>query len=100
VLRLMIIFGALLLAACDNPGGISDADYAKYKEYGAPKILYSCTTPGKLEYDPKEKGSKIGKPETSVGYTAGIGVGATYNKLLGDAKKECNGEFKVLDSKH
>jgi hypothetical protein len=33
----------LFLSACGNPGEISDADYAAYKQLGAPKILYSCT---------------------------------------------------------
>lgn len=33
-----------------------------------------------------------------VGYVAGIGPGATYNKLLTDAQKDCVGDFKILKS--
>lgn len=109
---------ALSLAACGNPGGISDSDYAKYKELGAPKILYSCNRGQALAADPKEileclkmkddpakelacveKAKRDPKPIIDVGYVAGIGSAVTYNKLLSDAKAECSGEFKVLDSK-
>jgi len=34
----------------------------------------------------------------NVGYVAGIGRDATYNKLLTDAQKECIGDFKILKS--
>jgi len=114
----MIIFGALVLSACGKPDGISDADYAKYKEFGAPKILYSCKREGAYSVDFNavskcaqikddhvkqaqclEKTSQTGKPTTTVGYAAGVGVEATYNKLIDDAKSECDGEFKVLDGK-
>jgi hypothetical protein len=108
---------ALLLAACGNPGGISDSDYAKYKELGAPKILYSChkgETLGfdlnavvecfKLKDDPAklacaENAKREKQPIIDVGYAAGVGVAVTYNELFNDAKAGCDGEFKVLDSK-
>jgi len=116
----------LLLSACGNPGGISDSDYAKYKELGAPKILYSCTKEGRLDaaavlqcmaIKNEDADKKIAclektqsdakKPIIDVGYAAGVGVAVTYNKLLGDAKAACDsdssrfskGEFKVLESK-
>ena len=104
-----------LLAACGNPGDISDSEYAKYKELGAPKILYSCAigdpqivrlqasancmVQGDLSDSCVEKAMSNWKPDVNVGYAAGIGVAVTYNKLLGDAKNSCNGEFKILDSK-
>lgn len=109
---------ALLLSACGNPGGISDSDYAKYKELGAPKILYSCHKGETLGVDLDavvecfkfkddldkelactEKAKREIKPIIDVGYAAGVGVAVTYNKLLSDAKARCKGEFKVLDSK-
>lgn len=70
-----------LVSACGNPGGIDDEFYEKYKKMGAPKILYQC--------------------DSQVGYTAGVGIAATYNKILQDAEAECGspGKFKVLESK-
>ena len=69
-----------LLAACDGkPSGVSDEFYEKYKQLGAPKILYQCND--------------------EVGYTAGVGIHATYNKILKDAKVGCWKKFKVLESK-
>lgn len=121
--RLGICATALLLAACDNPGGIADSEYAKYKELGAPKILYSCNEGKKtLGADPKivdeclritddslegldkqlacmKRAKREIKPIIDIGYAAGVGAAVTYNKLLSDAKAECKGEFKVLDSK-
>lgn len=41
--HLLSYLSVLSLAACGNPGGISDSEYANYKELAAPKILYSCT---------------------------------------------------------
>ena len=113
-----IYAAAVLLTACGNPGGISDSDYAKYKELGAPKILYSCNKGETLDFDlnammecPKlkndpakefacvEKAKREKKPIIDVGYAAGVGVAVTYNKLLSDTKAGCDGKFKVLDSK-
>lgn len=110
-----------LLASCGNPGGIPDEQYAKYKELGAPKILYLCSEaqslikklsdacPGisatptesdlacikkaqKRYIDPNEK-------MPTVGYAAGIGSEATYNHILNKAKIECHGDFKILEYK-
>jgi hypothetical protein len=105
----------MFLASCGNPGGISDEEYAKYNELGAPKILYSCTSNKdswfavchlkKTYNECSEEFMKLdsSSPEliehTRVGYSAGIGMASTYNKLLTDAKEECEGEFKVLESK-
>ncbi len=41
--RLLAFTAIVLLSACGKPSGISDEEYAKYKEFGAPKILYSCS---------------------------------------------------------
>jgi len=104
---------AFLLTACGNPGGISDENYAKYKELGAPKILYSCNRGERVlinakcrEIEDNAKRLQCSEAEApekqaviDVGYTAGIGIGATYNKILSDAKGQCDGEFKILDSK-
>lgn len=109
----------LIVAACGNPGEISDAEYAKYKELGAPKILYSCNRGETLGFDMNavfecqklletapekasacmDKAKRQKKPIIDVGYTAGIGTSATYNKILDDAKHGCSGDFKVLESK-
>lgn len=112
-----IIFASIMLTSCGNPGDVSDEEYKKYKELGAPKILYSCTRTYNwlmvCTVEAKDRGSsrdcvdeaiknnrlKEEVKRTEVGYSAGIGIGATYNKLLTDSKKECEGEFKVLESK-
>lgn len=110
------IAAVLLLAACGNPGGIADAEYAKYKELGAPKILNSCTKEGLMSpaavaqcMGIENANEKIAcldnalsagkKPIVDVGYTAGVGIAATYNKILSDAKNGCSGDFKILESK-
>ncbi len=68
-----------LLAGCDGkPSGISDEFYEKYKILGAPKILYQC-------------GDK-------VGYSAGVGINATYNRIVEDARKKCDEKFKIMES--
>jgi len=101
----------LSLAACGNPGGISDSEYAAFKELGAPKLLYSCATKDTdLEArasfqcggDRKSSCYKdyiASNSEGSVSSVAGVGAAVTYNKLLADAKAGCSGNFKVLDSK-
>lgn len=120
-----IYAAAFFLSACGNPGGISDSDYAKYKELAAPKILYSCTRERHMDataalqcLEIKNANKELAclekvqsdtkKPFIDVGYAAGVGVAVTYNKLLGDAKAACDkdisirfskGEFKILDSK-
>jgi hypothetical protein len=102
------------LAACGNPGGISDTSYKEYKELGAPKILYSCSI-GSPDSQAlincrssdlaaekacsKELFGKGENPIVTVHTIAGVGVNATYNKILGEAKMGCSGKIEVLDSK-
>jgi len=110
----------LLLTACGNPGEISDEEYTKYKELGTPKIIYSCATTYDWRNSPSgllERAHCALMPDVekavnctqklkditpittvNVGYVAGIGLGVTYNKLLTDARDECSGEFKILES--
>ena len=114
----LLVAITVMLSGCGNPGDISDAEYAKYKELAAPKILYAChlnfkdISPKKLatceqEYkaDPKRHLECVNKVVDTAervkrfGYAAGIGFAVTYNSLLADAKAECSGELKVLKSK-
>jgi len=70
---------AWLLVACDGkPSGISDEFYEKYKLLGAPKVLYQCGD--------------------NIGYSAGVGMNATYNHIVSEAEKECRGKFSILES--
>lgn len=65
------------LSACGNPGGIDDDFYEKYNKMGAPKFLYQCGD--------------------EIGYSAGVGLAATYNKLLEDAEIQCKPKkLKIL----
>ncbi len=80
-MKKIILLGCVssLLAACGGkPSGIDDEFYEKYKLLGAPKILYQC-------------GDKIG-------YSAGVGIDATYNHIVGEAEKECREKFEILES--
>jgi hypothetical protein len=93
---------------------MSDEDYKKYKDFAAPKILYSCTEQGvprsgyakcnpngdinKLA-DCMDAASKNVEKVTVVNYTAGLGGGVTYNEIMNQAKNSCRGDFKILDSK-
>ena len=130
--HLILCSFVLLLSACGKPNGISDAEYAKYKEFGSPKILFSCATPNFLSSaaldELRDKGlasieqcrtiegtieakkacaDKVLKdaervvkdipPTIEIGYRVGVGMGATYNKILGEAKKDCRGEFSILE---
>ena len=70
--------GGLLLACSGRPSGVSDEFYEKYKLMGAPKILYQC---GEV-----------------VGYSAGVGMNATYNHIVNDAEKKCSEKFKILEN--
>ena len=74
----LIYFGCIccLLSACGNPGGITDDFYEKYKNKGAPKILYQCGD--------------------EIGYSAGIGLAATYNKLLESAEVDCGSKKLII----
>ena len=76
---LVCILGTLLVA-CGNPGGVDNEFYEKYAKMGAPKILYQCAS--------------------RIGYSVGIGINATYNKLVQDAERDCaDDDFKILASK-
>ncbi len=76
---LVCILGTLLVA-CGNPGGVDDEFYEEYAKMGAPKILYQCAS--------------------RIGYSVGIGINATYNKLVQDAERDCaEDDFKILASK-
>jgi len=114
----------LLLTACGNPGGISDADYAEYKELSAPKFLYTCTVDARfsaaglkvmqkcLQIDDLPKQFECMDqfedeiPIVITNYIARVGGGSTYNKMLIEAKEECEnigdgatiGELEILDS--
>ena len=77
---LLVSFLGALLVACGNPGGVDNEFYEKYAKMGAPKILYQCAS--------------------RIGYSVGIGINATYNKLVQDAERDCaDDDFKILASK-
>lgn len=77
---LLVSFLGTLLVACGNPGGVDNEFYEKYAKMGAPKILYQCAS--------------------RIGYSVGIGINATYNKLVQDAERDCaDDDFKILASK-
>lgn len=100
------------LAGCGNPGGVSDDFYAKFKQLAGPKILYSCTTTSdsnaikqSIECLSREATGECSKSslekaktKVDVGYVAGIGAMATYNKLLQDTQAECAGTFEVIEA--
>jgi hypothetical protein len=103
-----------MLAGCGNPGGLSDAQYNEYKQLGAPKILYSCTTTsdgnnarqsmeclglGQTSGRCSESSLEKAKTRVNVGYVAGVGPLSTYNKIIQDLQAECPGKLDVLDSK-
>ena len=108
----VVLFVIANLAGCGNPGGISDTDYARFKQLSAPKLLYSCTTTSDgnamdqmiecLRNGSRDKCSESAleeaKTKTVVGYAAGVGAMTTYNKLLQDAEEQCAGVFEILDS--
>ena len=78
--KLLVCILGTLLVACGNPGGVDDEFYEKYAKMGAPKILYQCAS--------------------RIGYSVGIGINATYNKLVQDAERDCaDDDFKILASK-
>jgi hypothetical protein len=114
----MIFVVVLMLTGCENPGGMSDENYAEYKELGAPKILYTCQQEEQLavnfealkkcseikddrsrEMDCIKNASRTVKPPAGVGYVAGLGPSQPYNKLLSDLKEECKGQLKIIHSK-
>ena len=78
--KLLVCILGTLLVACGNPGGVDNEFYEKYAKMGAPKILYQCAS--------------------RIGYSVGIGINATYNKLVQDAERDCaDDDFKILASK-
>lgn len=113
----LVLLAALVVGGCGNPGGISDADYAAFKELAAPKILYSCikkqeeliaqmschehslsSKSGALE-DCVKKYKDEHPPQVDVGYIAGTGIASNYNQILLKAKSGCKGELKILEGK-
>lgn len=77
---LVVVCIGVSLVACGNPGGVDDEFYEKYTKMGAPKILFQCAN--------------------RIGYSVGIGINATYNKLVQDAERDCDDDdFKILQSK-
>lgn len=104
-----------------NPGGISDAEYSKFKLLAPPKLLYSCTrkpTSDALLQMRKEcaKSGRSGceqkafefgeaKTETVVQFVGGPET-STYDELLRDARRKCaedsgsmgGGILRVLES--
>ena len=69
---------SLLVACGGKPSEISDEFWEKYQQLGAPKILYQCGD--------------------QIGYSAGVGVAATYNHIVQEAEKGCREKFKILKS--
>jgi hypothetical protein len=112
----IVLLAAFVVGGCGNPGGISDAEYASFKELAAPKILYSCTHK-RDEFKAKlacyeaslSAGNAFDKcvakyhddnpPEVDVAYIAGTGIASNYNKILIKAKGDCSGELKILEGK-
>lgn len=112
--RCLMSAAMALVAGCGNPGDISDADYAAYKELAPPKILYRCKQSGssgsfsadaikacdRFRSDAKKEQQCIesarSETPTETKYRAGVGFAVTYNKLLNDAKRECLGGFELI----
>jgi hypothetical protein len=105
---------AALIAGCGNPGDLSDADYAAFKELASPKILYRCkqSDPSTFSAKAVEDCSRFRsdarkeqeciesarrEPATETKYRAGVGFAVTYNKLLSEAKQECSGGFELIE---
>lgn len=93
-----------------TPSGISNTDYEDYQQLAGPKILYSCTQMVAVDFRNLAENLSCMREgntdeecrlKTTVDYKAGIGIAATYNKLLGEAKDECSGEqatFKIIEN--
>ena len=104
-----------------NPGGISDARYARFKGASSPKVLYSCTrTPTRGAFSRDERAClKTGRSnceakidelvkaatKTSVDFVAGAGM-STYDQVLMEARQSCGKgvgstetvEFRILEA--
>ncbi len=75
---------ASALTACGSPEGLTDEQYAVYKQLGAPKILFSCV--------------RLGETTPSVGYRYGNNPFASFNSILDAAKADCEGgNIKIID---
>jgi hypothetical protein len=121
---LLFILAAVALWAIflrGNPGGISDARYARYQGASPPKVLFSCTrTPTRKAFYREEKDClKTGRSnceakidelvkaatKTNVDFVVGDGI-STYDQLLREAKQTCNKaigseevvEFRILEA--
>jgi hypothetical protein len=114
-----VVIWALLLRG--NPGGISDARYARFKGASSPKVLYSCTrTPARKSFLTQERQClKTGRSsceakidelvkagtKIDVDFVAGDGM-STYDKLLVKARHSCSQalgstetvEFRILEA--
>jgi hypothetical protein len=119
-----LVIAALLVASWalfvrGNPGGISDAKYAEFKQLAPPRILYSCTrkpTNESLLQQQREcakvgrsgceqKAYDLGESETKtvVEFVGSQGT-STYDELLRDATRNCarnigsmgSGKLKVV----
>ena len=104
-----------------NPGGISDARYARFQGASPPKVLFSCTrTPTRKAFITEEREClKTGRSnceakiddmvkagtKVNVDFVAGDGI-STYDQLLREAKQTCNKaigseevvEFRILEA--
>jgi hypothetical protein len=104
-----------------NPGGISDARYARFQGASSPKVLFSCTrTPTRKAFITEErKCLKTGRSsceaeiddmvkagtKVNVDFVAGDGT-STYDQLLREAKQTCSKavgseevvEFRILEA--
>jgi hypothetical protein len=122
-----LVIVALLVAlwgifAHGNPGGISDAKYAEFKQLAPPRLLYSCTrkparevleqrtrdcaTSGRAGCDEAVYEAGQAEAQTVVDFVGGQ-QSSNYETLLRDARENCaqnvgdmgDGEFKVLEAK-
>jgi hypothetical protein len=104
-----------------NPGGISDARYARFKGASSPKVLYSCTrTPTRKAFSTEERAClKTGRSnceariddmvktgtKVNVDFLAGDGM-STYDQLVMAARRSCSKavgstetvEFRILEA--
>jgi hypothetical protein len=121
VMIVALLIALWVLFVRGNPGGIPDAEYAKFKRLAPPKLLYSCTrkpTPEALMRQTREcaqsgrsgcdqKAYEAGEAdiETTVEFVGGRGD-STYDELLQEAKRNCaedrgdmgGGRLEVLEA--
>jgi hypothetical protein len=116
-----ILVAVWAIFARGNPGGISDARYARFERLPPPKLLYTCTRKpaseavtsrerecarrGRSGCDLEAYEWREAHTETAVDFASGDGT-STYDDLLMDARRDCatnrgsmgEGEFKVLEA--